>query len=507
MTIREMEAELEQKKAANATKKEIARLEKLTFEQLTTDPSVKADWENLRSSGSEKISQAYRDLEKQVEAHPALAYRILNKGNQDLLGWMNTRANDWLNYQQTQIRDGAAGRGTLEALRHIRNFGDEYHKTVSAILRDSEGGKKVPTISKYNAELNNSDVKIAKLDAKTAEAVAWQTARHAVSSGMALAVASVATGGAAAPLMLGSLGLGAWSFADDAAHFNPLKEASFGTALENVGKSPELKMQGAFLAISVLAPATKALSGSGKMAAFESLAARLSPTLTGAKLTAAGTKLSKIAAGFDVVSENYFGYLSAVGAMDAIELCKHRGDSTEAANACNQAILFSILDAVTQAKQTKNAFKEFKMKLASHQACHVQVAKGAEAPVKDAEGVTKPATLGQKLKDLGDTPITAKGILDPIKNMNAKLKTQLGTLLAKASPKQLQRFKEWSEKFKQKIARKKPKDQEKDWDDAVSSCMGKKAVASIDQEIIEVGGKVIFLSDNASYLPQDGEGI
>jgi hypothetical protein len=162
-----------------------------------------------------------------------------------------------------------------------------------------------------------------------------------------------------------------------------------------------------------------------------------------------------------------------------------------------------VLDAVTQGKQTHAALT----KLKASQACPVQVAKGAEAPVKDAEGVTKPATLGQKLKDLGDTPITAKGILDPIKNMNAKLKTQLGTLLAKASPQQLQRFKEWSEKFSQKIARKKPKDQEKDWEDAVSSCMGKKAVASIDQEIIEVGGKVIFLSDNASYLPQGGEGI
>jgi hypothetical protein len=35
----------------------------------------------------------------------------------------------------------------------------------------------------------------------------------------------------------------------------------------------------------------------------------------------------------------------------------------------------------------------------------------------------------------------------------------------------------------------------------------KRAVASIDQDIIEVGGKIIFLSDNASYLPQGGEGI
>jgi hypothetical protein len=92
--------------------------------------------------------------------------------------------------------------------------------------------------------------------------------------------------------------------------------------------------------------------------------------------------------------------------------------------------------------------------------------------------------------------------------MNAKVKTQLGTLLAKASPQQLQRFKAWAEKFSQKIARKKPKDQEKDWDDAVTSCLGKKgAVAQVDQDIIEVGGKLIFLSDNASYLPQTGEGI
>jgi hypothetical protein len=170
---------------------------------------------------------------------------------------------------------------------------------------------------------------------------------------------------------------------------------------------------------------------------------------------------------------------------------------------CKKALLYAVLDAVTQGKQTHAALT----KLKASQACHVQVAKGAEAPVKGAEGVTNPASLGQKLKDLGNTPITAKGILDPIRNMNANLKTQLGTLLAKANPAQLQRFKEWSEKFKQKIARKTKTEQEKAWDDAVSSCMGKKSVASIDQDIIEVGGKVIFLSDNASYLPQGGEGI
>jgi uncharacterized protein (DUF4415 family) len=146
--------------------------------------------------------------------------------------------------------------------------------------------------------------------------------------------------------------------------------------------------------------------------------------------------------------------------------------------------------------------------LASSQACHLPIANDADDPVKYGEGVTKAGKVVQKIKDVAITPITVKGILDPIKNMNPKVKNQLGTLLAKASQKQLERFKAWAEKFKQKIARKNPKEQEKDWDDAVTSCLGKKGtVAKIDQDIIEVGGKIIFLSDNASYLPQGGEGI
>ncbi len=476
------------------------RFQKTSFEELVKDPKLAQAWQKLKinpdktQSGLEDISNGFQRLEAAVEKDPKLAYRVMDVKGQNVLTWMDSRAKDWFQNHQEKILNGGAVGSLNEPTRLSYQFADRFGATVDAYLADAKTGKDPSLLSTYatRAGLNEVEPKMANQESRAAWNEAYWEIPRAITSAAAVG-ATFLSGGVAAPFAIAMMGAGAIDLGHTLATHDRWKDASFGTAMNNLKNNPELQVQTALFVGLAAAPALK-----GGAQGLQKLAGKLVPA--GKPGAANFAKLmTKMSAPLEVGSEMYFGFLSAQGAAAAAELCSEAPESVE----CKKALLYAVLDAVTQGKQTHAALA----KLKASQACRVQVAKGADAPVKDAESVTKPGTFGQKIKDVANTPITAKAILDPIKNMNAKVKTQLGTLLAKASPQQLQRFKEWSEKFKQKIARKTKTEQENAWDDAVSSCMGKKAVASIDQEIIEVGGKVIFLSDNASYLPQDGEGI
>ncbi len=480
---------------------EKARLQKISADELLKEPEMAKAWAALKTnpdktqSGLEEISKSYQKLEAAVEKDPKLAYRVMGVKGQNVLAWMDSRAQDWFQNHQEKILNGGAVGSINEPARLSYKFADRFSATVDAYLSDAKGGGTPSPLSTYATRtgLNDVEPKMANQEQRAAWNEAYWEIPRAITSAAAVG-ATFLSGGVAAPFAIAMMGAGAIDLGHTLATHDRWKEASVGTALNNLKNNPELQVQTALFVGLAAAPALK-----GGAQGLQKFAGKLVPAgRPGAERFA--SLMTKMSAPLEVGSEMYFGFLSAQGAAAAAELCAEAADSLE----CKKALLYAVLDAVTQGKQTHAALA----KLKASQACRVQVAKSAPESVKDADTVTKPAGLGQKLVDIGNTPITAKAILDPIKNMNAKVKTQLGTLLAKASPQQLKRFQEWADKFSQKIARKTKAEQEKAWDDSVTSCLGKKgAVAKVDRDIIEVGGKIIFLSDNASYLPQTGEGI
>jgi hypothetical protein len=510
--------------------REVARLQKLSVDELLKEHVTAKNWAELKtnpdktSSGLAEISKSYQKLSDAVEKDTRLAYEVMamsptnssKMSGLNPLNWIDAKSKDWFDNHKVQIIDGGAGNSVKPQAGLSLKFADRVSATVDQYLDDAKKGKISHWIAQNATKTGILDVEYQmqkqKVDQEWNDFL-WEVPRAVTTAvGLTLAVGgTLVSGGTLAPVLVPAmLAAGAIDLGHTIATYNPWQEASLNTAMANLKNNPELQLQTALFVAMMNVPIAKGVNPSslknGATALSSKNSSKYVPKILNKLLPANNPgsakvlqMVEKLRAPIELGQETYFGFLSAQGAAAAAELCSNAPESME----CKKALLYAVLDAVTQGKQTHAALT----KLKASQAYHAQVAKGAEAPVKDAEGVTKPASLGKKLKDLGNTPITAKAILDPIKNMNAKVKTQLGTLLAKASPAQLQRFKEWSEKFKQKIARKTKTEQEKAWDDAVSSCMGKKSVASIDQDIIEVGGKVIFLSDNASYLPQGGEGI